>query len=96
MLLRDWDLIDLKKAGLRDPVNQLRNDLVAHPELIGIPGGLGGTMRFYAPAVALLNSRWVFARFDDGHSEGSCLLEYHVAKDGTIQWKVLKTMRDSE
>ena len=96
MLLSDWELTHLKEAGLRDPVNQLRNDLVAHPELIQIQGVMGGTMRFYAPEIALLNTRWVFARFDDGHIVGSCLLEYHVAPDGTIQWKVLETTGDSE
>jgi hypothetical protein len=49
MLLSEWELTHLKEAGLRDPVNQLRNDLVAHPELIQIQGVMGGTMRFYAP-----------------------------------------------
>ena len=94
MLLRDVDLKRLKKAGLADPVNQLRNDLVAHPEQIQIQGVMGGTMGFNAPEIALLNSRWVFARFEDGHIAGSCLLEYLVAPDSTIQWKVLKTTGD--
>lgn len=96
MLLQDRELKDLKKAGLADPVNRLRNDLVAHPELIQRPGVLGGTMGFNGPEIALLSSRWVFARFEDGHIAGSCLLEYHVAQDSTIQWKVLKTTGDSE
>jgi hypothetical protein len=96
MLLQDVDLKRLKKAGLADPVNRLRNDLVAHPELIQTEGVMGGTMGFNAPEIALLNSRWVFARFEDGHIAGSCLLEYHVAPDSTIQWTVLKTMGNSE
>jgi hypothetical protein len=91
MLLSDHELVHLKRAGLRDPVNQLQDDLVAHPELIQIQGVMGGTMRFYASQIALLNTRWGFARFDDGHIEGTCLLEYHVAPDSTIQWKVLET-----
>lgn len=96
MLLQDRELKDLKEAGLADPVNQLRNDLMAHPELIQIDGVLGGTMGFNAPEIALLSSRWVFARFEDGHIAGSCLLEYHIASDSTIQWKVLKTTGESE
>lgn len=77
----------LRSAGLADPVSDLKTDLARHPELIPIPGGLGGTMGFYhRDRIWILNGRWAFADFDDGHFEGSMLLEYRV-ENGAITWR---------
>jgi len=89
MLLTETDIRKLKKVGLHDPVNELRRDLVAHPELIPYKGVLGGTMQFVGDRVALLSTRWVFAEFEDGHIGGSCLLEYEITPEGCISWKLL-------
>jgi hypothetical protein len=89
MLINEFDISDLKKTGLRDPVNDLRRDLMAHPELIPMKGILGGTMGFVEDSIALLSQRWVFAEFEDGHTGGCCLLSYEVSADGRISWQLL-------
>ena len=94
MLLDDIETRRLKKMGLRDPVSDLRRDLLAHPELIPYEGVLGGRMAFLEYSVILLSTRWAFAEFEDGHIQGRCLLTYEVAPDGRISWKVLSAMLD--
>jgi len=87
VLLTSADVDELKRDGLSDPVKQLRRDLMAHPEIIPFEGVLGGRMGFYREyEITLLNTSWVFARFDDGHIDGFCWLEYVVAPDTTIHW----------
>jgi len=80
----------LQKKGLSDPVNDLRKDLMGEPELITREGVLGGTMGFYfSEGIHVLNERWVFAYFEDGHVGGAMLLRFDILPDGSIQWKVL-------
>jgi hypothetical protein len=79
---------DLERRGLRDPVMSLKNDLLAHPELIPFEPTMGGTMRFTGPAaIILLSGGFAHARFEDGHVGGTCLLEFHVKPTGEIEWK---------
>lgn len=84
----------LQRRGLASPVDSLKADLARHRELIPYPGVLGGTMGFYAKdRILVLDDRWVFARFEDGHVGGSLLAEYAV-KDGRITWRrVASTLR---
>ncbi|MFN2432799.1 MAG: hypothetical protein ABR599_08315 [Gemmatimonadota bacterium] len=83
----------LREAGLPDPVAHLRADLQAHPELIPAEGTLGGRMGFYSPAdIVLLNDRWVYAYFEDGHRAGSMLLAFDVQEGGEITWRRLDSM----
>jgi hypothetical protein len=92
MLLDEHEIFTLKQMGLSDPVNDLRRDLHAHPELIPFEGVLGGTMGFVEDRTALLSRQWVFARFEDGHIAGCCLLSYEVTPGGGISWKVLSAV----
>ena len=60
------------------------------PEVIPFEGRLGGTMDFYDPdRINVLSDRWVYAEFDDGHSQGAMLLEYERTEGGTIKWSVI-------
>lgn len=78
-----------------DTVEQLRQDLMEHPELIPFEGRLGGTMDFYDPQrIRVLSDRWVYAEFDDGHSQGAMLLEYERTGDGAIEWDVFDAYLD--
>ena len=89
-----FEIEDLKARGLAAPVDSLKADLARHPELIPYPGVLGGNMGFYSPTdIHVLDGRWVFARFDDGHVGGDMLLEYTV-KDGRITWRRVKVAHD--
>lgn len=90
VLLDEVDAMQLRSAGLRDPVRQLRDSLLVHTELIPEAALHGGTMRiWHGEHIVLLHSPYVFARYDDGHIGGSMLLEYAVDSTGAIQWKRL-------
>ena len=90
VLLTDIDLLDLKAAGLTDPVNQLRSDLGSHPELIPVQGVFGGTMGFYdRDGIVLLPGGYVYAPADDGHIVAHTVLRYDVKPGGKIEWKLL-------
>ncbi|MFO7923766.1 MAG: hypothetical protein R6U58_08760 [Bacteroidales bacterium] len=81
---------ELVKKGLSSPVEDLRDDLVSDPDLIGTSAVLGGRMGFYLrDGIHVLNKRWVFAYFEDGHMAGAILLRYDVSPDGGISWEVI-------
>jgi len=83
----------LKEKGLSDPVREIIDDLIKHSELIPYKGILGGTMEFYDREIWILNNKWVFAYFEDGHVMGYLLLEYSISDDGKIEWKRIASMR---
>ncbi len=89
-LLDSSQLRDLKKLGLKNPVEDIRNDLVSESGLINASGVLGGKMGFYfTDGIHILNKRWVIAYFEDGHVDGAALLRYNVGQDGSINWEVI-------
>lgn len=90
MLLGESDIRALKEAGLDNPPEQLRDDLMSHPELIPYEGVLGGTMGFVRHTISLLSPRWIYAEFEDGHVMGRCLLEYDITSEGAIAWTVIR------
>ncbi len=88
--LSSWELDELGKKGLKQPVTDLVADLQAHPELIPYKGVLGGTMAFGFPEkIHVLTDKYVLAYFEDGHVAGWMVLEYSVAKGGKIFWRVI-------
>jgi hypothetical protein len=85
----------MKEKGLENPVHDIVSDLQKHRELIPYKGVLGGTMGFYSTEdIWILNNKWVFAEFDDGHIGGFLLLEYQVSNTGKISWKKIASMRE--
>ena len=81
---------DLAMKGLANPVEDLRNDLISDPDLIGVSAVLGGQMGFYfRDGIHILNKRWVFAYFEDGHLAGAMLLRYDIVEEGRIRWEVI-------
>lgn len=81
---------DLIKNGLNNPVQDLRNDLISGPEIIGASPVLGGKMGFYfRDGIHILNKKWVLAYFEDGHMAGALLLRYEVEQNGFIIWEVI-------
>ena len=89
-LIDDFQLKKLVKKGLKDPINDLRNDLIQHPELIPYKGVLGGTVGFGEDpdSIIILNEKWILAVFSDGHFEGVMLLEFNILNN-KIMWKVI-------
>jgi len=89
MLMNSSEVEELKRHGLANPVQDLRQDLMKHRELIPFESveGPGGMRFLLAGDIALLNTKWVFARFEDGMIGGSGLFEYQVSPGGKIVWE---------
>jgi hypothetical protein len=94
ILLNEFDISDLKKKGLKEPVNDLRRDLMRRRELIPFEGVLGGTMGFIEASIVPLSRQWVYAEFEDGHIGGRCVLSYEVGPGGSLSWRVLSAALD--
>ena len=87
------EIEDLRGRGLADPVRDIKADLLRHPELIPIPGVLGGRMAFDGEdGIRILDEHWVYAEVSDGHIGGATLLAYEV-RDGGIRWTRLAARR---
>jgi len=85
--LKGEDLEELQRKGLKDPLKEIVAGLQKHPELIPYKGVLGGRMGFYfADMIWVLNKKWVFAYFEDGHIGGWMLLEFKVSQGGKISF----------
>jgi hypothetical protein len=82
-------IAELRRAGLPDPERNLRDSLLAHPELIPYPSTAGGMIFFENTIVLLPESAQIWAYFEDGHSGGTMLLEYWVEPGVKVHWKVL-------
>lgn len=88
--IQEYEIEELKKKGLKDPVKDLRSDLMKRSDLIPYEGVLGGTMGFcYEEHIHIISSKWAAAYFEDGHINGIMLLKYNVLKDGKIRWYVM-------
>lgn len=83
------EMQELKSKGLKNPIKDIRLDLMAHNDLIPYKGVLGGSMQFSSDDIYILSDRWVRAYFDDGHMVGWVTLEYTVSDGGKITWKVI-------
>lgn len=92
--LYNLDIERLKEKGLSNPVQDIVSDLTKHRELIPYEGILGGTMRFYDREIWILNKKWAFAYFEDGHYGGYLLLEYNVTDTGKIYWIKIASMKN--
>ncbi|MBD3274453.1 MAG: hypothetical protein GF372_04040 [Candidatus Marinimicrobia bacterium] len=89
-LISSYDLRQLRRKGLENPIDDLKADLVTRADMIPYEGTLGGTMHFYEEMIYVLTGRWVLAYFEDGHRAGYMLLEYDVNAAGEITWNVLE------
>ncbi|MEO0100548.1 MAG: hypothetical protein ABIL04_06070 [candidate division WOR-3 bacterium] len=90
--LNRWEIEELKKKGLQDPVPEIIADLKRRQDLIPYKAILGGKMYFYE--VYVLSPRWVLASFEDGHIMGRMFLRYSVGNNGRISWRVIDSYLD--
>jgi hypothetical protein len=80
------------KKGLKNPQEDIINDLGSREELMPFKGIFGARPSFYKDVrMYILNSRWVYATWDNGNSIGQRLFEFSVSDDGKISWKVIDT-----
>ena len=94
MLLEEHEIAALRAGGLQDPITELREDLLRRPDLIPFEGTMGGRMQFVPTGIALLSPEWIYARFEDGHVTGSCLLAFDVLPSGEISWRRLAARQE--
>jgi hypothetical protein len=92
--LSKWAIADFKKSGLKDPIHDIKADLMSHPELLPYEGVLGGRMGFYSEKDIKFIYDSVFASFEDGHIGGFMVFKYKVSSGGKISWKVLYSYLD--
>jgi hypothetical protein len=84
-LLSDGEIELMRKRGLANPMEDLRRDLVRHPELIPFRT-THGQFIFFPENAVLLPGSWVCAYFEDGMNGGYVLLSYEVLPGGKIVW----------
>lgn len=94
--LSSREIAELRQKGLRNPVMDIKTDLMKHPGLIPYKGIMGGTMRFSSEReIYVISTKWVRAYFEDGHVSGWMVLEYQVSRNGQISWKVINSYLDN-
>lgn len=79
---------ELEMRGITD-LEIIKESLKSSPQLIPYEGILGGTMFFYE--VKILNYKWAFASFEDGHIAGQALYSYTVEENGDISWELINS-----
>lgn len=85
---------ELEAKGINKKLDYIKKDLIKRTDLIPYDGVFGGTMGFYdEKRIYVLNYKWVYAHFDDGHINGEILLEYKVSDDGKIHWTVIDSFK---
>jgi len=82
----------LEEMGVYDPAVLIDDLIDLGEDIISYKGVLGGTMHFYN--VKILNDKWAFARFEDGHYGGYGIYEFDLDND-QITWKVVVEYRDN-
>ena len=88
--LQEFEIEQLKEKGLKDPITDLKLDLMNRQDLIPYKAVLGGKMGVYSEAnIHIISTKWAAAYFDDGHISGIMLLKYNIQKDGKIRWSVM-------
>lgn len=91
--LPDYVLDGLDQHGFKTPLALLEN-LGTHDELLPIKGVLGGSMKWWPEYSIVLNEKYVFGYFEDGHILGYALLKYTFDEDDTLKWQVVNTYTD--
>lgn len=80
---------ELTNLGFTGKVDDIKEDLIRHEDIIPYKGVLGGKMHFLNDEIIVLSHEWVFAPFDDGHTGGYLLLNFEIEGGTVTQWKVL-------
>lgn len=89
----DYVLTGLNTHGYAD-AKQFLETLSTQNDLIPIKGVLGGTMKWWPSYSVVLNEKYVFGYFEDGHILGYALLEYAFDQNNTLTWKIIDVFTD--
>jgi hypothetical protein len=91
--LQSWDIKRFQKSGLKNPGEDILDDLMKQSRLIKFEPQPGVSWRFDRNETIILSNRWVFTKFDEGHMLGSMLLQYSV-NNGSITWEAISQHLD--
>lgn len=83
----EFDNIDFKNKGIKDPKDFIVNELNKKTELIPMKPTLGGEMTF--GHIQLLGSKFLIAFYEDGHVEGKSIYSYKLNDSGKIDFKLV-------
>lgn len=86
----DYVITYLNDSGFAS-TSALLATLSEQDDLIPISGVLGGTMRWWPENSIVLNEKWVFGYFEDGHILGYALLHYSFDASNQLIWRVVET-----
>ncbi|OJV64607.1 MAG: hypothetical protein BGO41_13465 [Clostridiales bacterium 38-18] len=89
----DYLVSQFNSNGFSD-IQQFLNTLTDHPELIPTEGILGGTMRWYPEMSIVLDDKFVYAYFEDGHISGHAILQYKLLGNSEVEWQTSQTFMD--
>ncbi|HEY9185044.1 MAG TPA: hypothetical protein VIM94_06950 [Salegentibacter sp.] len=70
-----------------NPEEFISEALKSDPELIPEKGVLGGKMQFINTEI--LNERFIWAEFEDGHINGQAIYQYRLSKEGKPQFRLI-------
>ena len=84
--LEPYMLEAIQRAGISDP-GALLADSKQHPEVIPAGAVLGGTMQF--TQLGLINERWVYGAYEDGHIAGAAVFQWEKQDSGIIWTPIL-------
>ncbi|MGY5850205.1 hypothetical protein [Salegentibacter sp. F14] len=72
---------------ISNPETFVKDALKSNPELIPEAGVLGGKMHFVNTEI--LNDRFIWAEFEDGHINGQAIYQYRLSKEGKPQFRLI-------
>jgi len=79
----------IKRLGIDDPIEFIKNDLLKNQELIPNRNTSKGKMHFWKDHIYVLNHRWVIAYYEDGHFSGYINASYEIDMNKKVKWRVL-------
>jgi hypothetical protein len=93
--LTPGEIESLQRKGLKNPVEDLVNNLGSREDLMPFKGIFGARPSFYKDVrMYVLNSGWVYTFWDTGSAVGQQLFEYTVSDSGKISWKLIDTLKN--
>lgn len=86
--------IDFEKAfdSIEDPQEYIIKRFRERPELIPEKGVLGGEMKVVETDV--LNKRFLWVAYEDGHIHGEALYAFKLQKNGDLEFQLLTKLKD--
>lgn len=77
---------------IQNPETFIVESLKSKPQLIPESSVLGGTMRF--TDTEILNDRFIWAGYEDGHVAGQAIFQYKLNKTDSLSFKLVSEVKE--